>query len=100
MSNGQVTILYFASARDATKTSQETLSIDSLRTAGGAQVSIPDLITALKARHPALQLIFTTAIVAVNNAYVDRDGRSVDSGDIVAVKAGDEIAVIPPVSGG
>ncbi|KAJ3180301.1 hypothetical protein HDU87_002180 [Geranomyces variabilis] len=89
-------VLYFASARDATLAREETLSIpDDCHT-----LPVPQLIRNLTARHPGLQAVFKSAILAINNQYVDHAGRELDGGRMVEVKPGDEVAVIPPVSGG
>jgi MoaE-MoaD fusion protein len=55
----------------------------------GARVE--DLLARLRERHPALGPRLASAAVAVNLAYVARDH---------ALAPGDEVALIPPVSGG
>jgi molybdopterin converting factor small subunit len=55
----------------------------------GARVG--DLLGRLRERYPALGARLDSAAVAVNLAYVGRDR---------ALAAGDEVALIPPVSGG
>ena len=42
-------------------------------------------------KHPGLQLLISRLLVAVNNDY---------AADEAAIKAGDEVACFPPVSGG
>jgi molybdopterin converting factor small subunit len=45
----------------------------------------------LKARHENLKSVLETCMFAVNMEYCDRD---------YLIKEGDEVAIIPPVSGG
>ena len=57
-------------------------------------MSIPDLFRLLESRHPKLKQkkILSSVAVAVNLDYVEiKEGK---------IKAGDEVAIIPPVSGG
>lgn len=83
-------MLYFASAKDATgMTSEEIALPDTAET-----MSISDLFDTLETKHPKLKQkkILSSVAVAVNLEYVELgDGK---------VKAGDEVAIIPPVSGG
>ena len=54
------------------------------------QTSVAQLMSELKQQYPALQTLKSLA-VAVNSEYAEADLR---------LQAGDEIALIPPVSGG
>ncbi|TPX31436.1 hypothetical protein SmJEL517_g05239 [Synchytrium microbalum] len=54
-------------------------------------MTVKDLISLLSKRHPPLEPVLKSAMIAVNLEYVELDDM---------VKAGDEVAVIPPVSGG
>ncbi|KAI8588921.1 molybdopterin synthase sulfur carrier subunit-like protein [Geranomyces variabilis] len=92
----QFQVLYFASARDATSVREETLSVPN----DSQTLPVPQLIQILIARHPGLEAVFKAAILAINNQYVDHAGCELDGGRTVEVKPGDEVAVIPPVSGG
>lgn len=77
-----VQVRLFASYREAAGASRlETSLVE------GARVS--DLVDELAKRLPALRA--TRGLIAVNHEYV--------SGDAV-LKQGDEVALIPPVSGG
>ena len=58
--------------------------------ADGAPLTIADLHRALTARYPALATIGTVRYAA-NEAFVDDD---------YAIEPGDDLALIPPVSGG
>jgi molybdopterin synthase catalytic subunit/molybdopterin synthase sulfur carrier subunit len=80
----RVRVTFFALARD-------------LAGAGNADVELPagatnaTLLAALVGRYPALATLAGHLRFAVNNAYVPGDH---------ALGDGDEVAVIPPVSGG
>lgn len=80
----RVTVLLFAAVREVVGASEVTLPIDGASTASS-------LLSALCERVPALTPYVPSLRVAVNGAYVGPDD---------AVKAGDEVAIIPPVAGG
>ncbi len=79
-----ITVLLFAAARDRAGTD----SVE-IRLAPGATVA--DLRAALADRFPALGGLLTRSAVAVNHDYAD---------DRHPLRPGDEVAVVPPVSGG
>ena len=82
----QVKVLYFASAKDATKCPHEYYKVSEYPKLG-------DVISAITGVYPGLQqLIDTACLIAVNLEYT-QDMQ-------MALKPGDEIALIPPVSGG
>ncbi|OAJ44904.1 hypothetical protein BDEG_28087 [Batrachochytrium dendrobatidis JEL423] len=60
---------------------------------------MPQLIEALTAKHPSILQILESSMIAVNMSYVDKQGL-LEDGEYVQIRDGDEIAVIPPVSGG
>lgn len=76
-----ITVLYFASLRDAAGTASETLPLPA---------SLPALYEALRARH-GFALPRERLRVAIDGAFVAWD---------TPPRAGSEIAFIPPVSGG
>ena len=80
-----VTVLYFASARDLSGTSQEKLELP----AGVG--TLRQLVAHLTALHPALAGAIERMRVARNEEFAELDERPLD---------GDVIALIPPVSGG
>ncbi len=80
----KVTVLYFASCRDIVGTSEETLELEE-----GSKAR--DLLDALIRAHPGLKDIEPNLAVSVNQEYADREAALAD---------GDEVALIPPVSGG
>lgn len=80
----QVQVRFFALAREKAGTSAADWALPD-----GA--TLADLWQALEAAHPALAPLASSVSFAVNREYAE---RSQPLGD------GDEIAVIPPVSGG
>lgn len=84
--SGSVKVLAFAGARDVLGTDELSVAIEALpaATAGG-------VMDAILARHPELGPHRSSIRLAVNGTYVD---------DTEPVKAGDEVALIPPVAGG
>jgi molybdopterin converting factor subunit 1 len=82
-------VLYFASAKEAAGVSSEVVSLKD-----GSEMSVTQLFEKLEASHPSLKhkKILSSVAVAINLEYVE-----LESGKI---HAGDEVAIIPPVSGG
>jgi molybdopterin converting factor subunit 1 len=80
-----LTLLYFASARDLTGTSEERLELPE------GTLTILQLTQELAVRHPSLRGAIERMRVARNEAFAELDECVMD---------GDVIAVIPPVSGG
>lgn len=86
MSDDAVKVLYFASTKDIAKTSTETYKI-------ATHPLLGDVIFAILERHPGLkQLVDNSCLITVNLEYTT-DMNS-------ELKPNDEIALIPPVSGG
>jgi molybdopterin converting factor subunit 1 len=83
-------VLYFASAKDAAGIKAENIPFPGL----SESLSIQDLFQVLESRHSKLKekKILSSVAVAVNLEYVDISAGT--------VKPGDEVAIIPPVSGG
>ncbi|MGA7672339.1 MAG: molybdopterin converting factor subunit 1 [Nitrolancea sp.] len=80
----KVTIRYFAAVREAVGHPSETRDVPSTFTAG-------QLIDAVVASYPAVASLQRTARIMINRDYAERDR---------ALQDGDEVALIPPVSGG
>ena len=78
-----VTVLLFASYADA-------LGASSLRVDLPADATVADVLARLRAR-PGAERLPPSPLVAVNQRYATSAS---------AVRAGDEVAVIPPVAGG
>ncbi|TPX39814.1 hypothetical protein SeMB42_g06241 [Synchytrium endobioticum] len=92
-----VTVLYFATAKDAVGgIAKETIKLPS-----NQPMSITDLLSVISAKYPTLDPVLKSAMIAVNLEYVDITRRPHDAAaEAVALKSGDEVAIIPPVSGG
>ena len=84
MATMQIKVLYFAGMADRLGTSRHTVDL----TAGA---SVADLLDCLEASHPAIGPYRSALAVAVNHVYSDPTTKLAD---------GDEVALIPPVSGG
>lgn len=80
-----VRVLFFASAREATGRSEEMTSCDP------EGISERVFWDQLVVRHPALASLRSSMRLARNHEYMDREAL---------ICPGDEIALIPPVSGG
>ncbi|MGN6507404.1 MAG: molybdopterin converting factor subunit 1 [Tepidisphaeraceae bacterium] len=79
-----VVVRFFALSRDLAGTSQSTLDLPDSST-------VADAMAELVQRHPALGPQMNRLAVAVNLEYVDRSRT---------LRDGEELALIPPVSGG
>ncbi|KAF2186430.1 Molybdopterin synthase sulfur carrier subunit [Zopfia rhizophila CBS 207.26] len=88
---GHFAILYFAAASTFTAKSTESLP---------APVKARDLFAALEKRYPGIkEKVLNSCAVTVNLEYIDLDGDDAAQQDLV-IEAGDEVAIIPPVSSG
>jgi len=88
---GHFNVLYFASASSYTSKNHESLP---------APLPIGKLFQALEERHKGIRSrVLDSCLVTVNLEYVDVPSDSEDSSSIV-IQAGDEVAIIPPVSSG
>lgn len=77
-------VRYFAAARDAAATANESIDVDDA-TAVGA------LRAVLVQRHPQLQRVLPQCRLAVDQQFVD---------DTSPLREGVEVAVLPPMAGG
>ena len=82
--SGEIKVLFFATLRDLAGVHEIYLDIEDSST-------ISDLLDILKTRYPQTDEYLATALVAINRNYADEES---------IVRAGDEIAIFPPVSGG
>jgi MoaE-MoaD fusion protein len=80
----QVTVRLFAVLRDRAGASQVTLDLSQ-------SPSVDDVKRAVAQRYPQLEDLLSKTAVAVNRAYEVPETQ---------IHEGDEIALIPPVSGG
>lgn len=79
-----INILYFAVCRDIVGASEEQIRIR-----GGATIS--DVLSHIGSIHPNLCRVLPSVRCAINREFVAQDAP---------VSAGDEVALVPPVSGG
>jgi molybdopterin converting factor subunit 1 len=79
-----LTVLLFAALRDSA--GAEAVAVEM-----PADGTVADLRRRLAVLHPALAPLLARSAVAVNHDFAD---------DALALRPGDEVAVIPPVSGG
>ena len=80
----KVKLLFFATCRDITGVKEMDYEVDD-------QATLSGLKSQLYVDHPELRPLEKTLSLAVNREYVD---------DSVRLCCGDEVAFIPPVSGG
>jgi molybdopterin synthase catalytic subunit len=80
----RIQVLYFAAARERTKTAREEIDVPEGTTAGA-------LATLLGERHAELRSILGRLRLAVNQDFAE---------PAQVLREGDEVALIPPVSGG
>ena len=82
---GYFTILYFASAQTCTRKQSETIE---------APCTVAALLELLAGRYAGFEPILQSSALTINLDYVSDDTSSVTN------NAGDEVAIIPPVSSG
>jgi molybdopterin converting factor subunit 1 len=80
----RIRVCFFASVRERLRRAEDEMEVRE-----GATVA--DLWAELRRAHPVLAEVGASLRFAVNQEYVERQHRLAD---------GDEVAVIPPVSGG
>mmetsp|Transcript_39478 Transcript_39478/g.101318 ORF Transcript_39478/g.101318 Transcript_39478/m.101318 type:complete len:86 (+) Transcript_39478:190-447(+) len=83
----RVRVLFFASARDATEKKEEEREI-----AARESTTLRDLLDQLCDDYPSLRPVLDSCAVAVNEEVVEHA--------FVPLHGGDEVAILPPVSGG
>ncbi len=79
-----ISVLYFASAKDATGKRRESIKLPESTT-------IREVLLKISSTHPGIINILNTMQVAVNYKVVDVDA---------ILKEADEVALLPPISGG
>ena len=80
----RVKVLFFAMFRDVVGARETTMTL-------GGRATVDSLLARLYQAHPELRKYDDTLLVAVNQDFVDRGMKLSD---------GDEVALMPPVSGG
>lgn len=82
----KIKVLFFAKSREVAGCAECLVDVSD-----GATTT--DLLQELYARYPTLETVMKTCVLAVNQEYVQLDQSMV-------LSASDEIAIIPPLSGG
>lgn len=83
----KVNILFFAKVRELTNQSFVELEVTS-------KLTLKDLIDQIIFQYPPLEVLKENLIIALNQDYVN------DLHENLVLKENDEIALIPPISGG
>jgi len=87
MSEVTITILLFAKARELVGKSSVTSSVP-------ANIGYLELLNRLEQQFPVLQRLDRAFVLSLNESYIEQDQQE------LVLATGDEIAVIPPISGG
>lgn len=82
----EVTVLFFAKSRELVEKSSAQISV-------GKQITGRDLIHYILNNFPSLAVIQENLVIAVNQSYIEKDSQ-------ITFEGGEEVAVIPPISGG
>ncbi|KAJ8396610.1 hypothetical protein AAFF_G00016760 [Aldrovandia affinis] len=85
--NTEVLVLYFAKSAELAGLKSETISVPE-------ELTSQQLWQELENRHPRLSAVREQVVLAVRQEYVVLGNQR------VSLRAGDEVAVIPPLSGG
>lgn len=86
MTTGCVTVLFFARGRELAGVSQIAVKLQDA-------ADTKQLLKYVLSKYPKLSEIVASTVLSLNQEYLDVDKS-------VPLKDGDEVAVIPPVSGG
>ena len=82
----KIRVLYFARSREVAGTSEQLFEL-------GEGSDTEALLKAIVLAHPALESVMKTCVFALNQEYVRPQEKA-------QLADGDEVAVIPPLSGG
>jgi len=89
---GHFALLYFASANSYTSKEADYFE---------APLSLPALFDLLEQKYAGIKKkILDSCLVTINLEYVELPGSVKDTTSEIVIKAGDEVAIIPPVSSG
>lgn len=90
--SSRVTVLFFAQVREVTQETEGIVLLDDDGDVLQSGISMDAFVCLLEKTWPRLKEIRGHYLLAVNREYVARDD--------VRIRGGDEVALIPPVSGG
>nr|XP_015221070.1 PREDICTED: molybdopterin synthase sulfur carrier subunit-like [Lepisosteus oculatus] len=85
--NTEVLVLYFAKSAELADVRSETISV-------AREITSLQLWEELVNRHPRLSALRNQVVLAVRQEYVALEDQ------LLSLRSGDEVAVIPPLSGG
>ncbi|KAI1093711.1 molybdopterin synthase small subunit CnxG [Rostrohypoxylon terebratum] len=89
---GWFNLLYFASAKSFTSKDFDTFP---------APLELPALFLRLEEMYNGItEKVLGSSMVTINLEYVDVPQPGDESSQVVTIKEGDEVAIIPPVSSG
>jgi sulfur-carrier protein len=80
----RITVLYFANVKDITGVKKETMNLT-------PDTSIKKLLTNISSKYPAIKSILDVVKISVNYKIMEMN---------TILNDGDEVALLPPVSGG
>ncbi len=80
----RITVLYFANVKDITGVKKETMNLT-------PDTSIKKLLTNISSKYPAIKSILDVVKISVNYKMMEMN---------TILNDGDEVALLPPVSGG
>ena len=81
----EIRILFFAKARELVNVSSAAIRVPN------SQITEDQLLTLIELKFPELKVLKRGFVLALNEEY---------AGGTLNLKSGDEIAIIPPISGG
>ncbi|KAJ7388796.1 Molybdopterin synthase catalytic subunit [Desmophyllum pertusum] len=82
----KVTVLFFAKSRELVEQRSAQILL-------GKRLTGRDLIANILNNFPSLAVIEENLLIAVNQSYIEKDSE-------INFEGGEEVAVIPPISGG
>ena len=88
MADVSIEILFFAKAREVLNRSEDTIQLK-------ANSTPTEVLSQLESKFPALKVLERTFVLALNEEYL-----CMDDGQPLELHSRDQLAVIPPISGG
>lgn len=82
----EITVLFFAKSRELVEQRSAQIFI-------GKRLRGRDLIASILNHFPSLSVIQENLVIAVNQHYIEKESE-------INLKGGEEVAIIPPISGG
>ena len=98
--NVNVKVLFFAKAKELVKASSQDIELNSKFNA------VEDLLEVVETKFPGLKSLNRCFVLALNEEYLSEEGMIENEMQLkqkspeILLRDGDELAVIPPLSGG